>query len=110
MDPNENTYKGLDQILDRAIHDIGNLDKFVTLCMQGIREGTSASEFPRLRRKIDKLQGLPDPFPTEETYENAVEQGKKLEVFARDEVKYGFPYLLNLASVRLWGVLEGDCG
>ena len=106
MDLNENTYKGLDQVLDRAIHEIGNLNKFVSLCMQGIHEGTSASEFPRIRREIDKLRGLPDPFPTEETYEDAVEQGKKLELFARDEVNYGFPYLLNLASVTLWGILE----
>lgn len=102
----EITYEGADQILDRAVHAGTDLNKFVTLCMAGIAEGTSASEFPTIRRKVDKLKKLPDPFPTEEHFIKAVEKGKELEEFAKTEVQGNFPYLLNLASVSLWGTLE----
>jgi len=102
----ESTYKGAEQILDQAVHAGTNLNKFVRLCMAGITEGTSASKFPKFRREIDKIKKLPDPFPTEEQFIKAVEEGKELEEFAKTEVNANFPYLLNLASVSLWGILE----
>jgi hypothetical protein len=106
IDFKETVYKSTDHILDQGVHASTSLHRFVTLCIAGITQGMSASEFPRFRKEIDKIKKLPDPFPTEEEFEEAIERGKKLEEFAKVEVQNNFPFLLNLASVNLWGIIE----
>jgi hypothetical protein len=89
-----------------AIEALTELHLFVGLALSGLKVGTSITTRVETHREAMKLLGKPDPFSSEDEFEQATDTLGDLESFAKREQKLGFPYLYAVASIRVWTILE----
>jgi hypothetical protein len=92
--------------LNRAIRERSTLNMFVDVTLAGMLAASDATKHIELRREIAEILQEPDPFPTEEEFQERRDEAKRIEAFAREQAGRGFPYLFSSATVRLWSILE----
>jgi hypothetical protein len=82
--------------------DIENLGMFVHVCLSGLLNSKHAI------RLVDTLKrsGRPNPFTSDEHYQQARKGAEKEEAFGKQQESKGFAYLYALASIKLWSILE----
>jgi hypothetical protein len=89
-----------------VLDEISSLNLFVDVCLAGLRNAADATDIIRVARKVDKALHRPDRFGTSEAFEEALKEATCVETFSKSECGTGFPYLYNLAAVRLWTIME----
>lgn len=92
--------------IDRYIDDYFALEKFVSLCLQGLELGAEARSHVDLSERAAKALRRPSPFSTPEEREDAVRRASDLEVFSQAQKAQGFPFLYGLAAIKMWALLE----
>jgi len=98
--------KALDDRLNRSVREQTTLHNFVEVARAGMSAATEATLNVKLHRRIAKALRKPDPFSGEEEFQKRQEEARKIEHFAREQARRGFPYLFSSAVVRLWTILE----
>jgi hypothetical protein len=88
-------------IIIAASEQLKQLELFVSITSHALHLATKRKEQLDLVRRIDEALG-----ESREQTPDAVEHGERVEQFAKDQTARGNPYLFDLASVRLWGLLE----
>lgn len=78
----------------------------IELSIAGLKDAARARQILYWNRMAKKVLGERDPFVTEEHYTEATRHAERLEVFAKAEEKYDFPYLYGMAASRLWSIIE----
>jgi hypothetical protein len=86
--------------------ELDRLHRFLDLAVRGLQAALHAKESVDLNRRIALELNDPDPFPTEEEFQNALEAAADLEAFATEQSDSGFSYIYELGVVKLWSVLE----
>jgi hypothetical protein len=79
---------------------------FIELSVAGLKDATRARQILNWNRMAKKVLGEREPCETEEHYTVATRHAERLEVFAKAEAKYDFPYLYGMAASRLWSINE----
>ena len=90
------------KILGTAREQLRDLEAFVSIAAHALHMATKRKEMEDLGRRITKALGETEK---EVTADNA-ERAERIEAFAKGQAAGGLPYLFDLASVRLWGILE----
>lgn len=90
----------------RLQSEIQDLDLFVSLASEGLATGADAISLLDLRRETASVLGRPDPFPDADSYQAARQSAERIEAFGSAQRDKGYPYLYELATVKLWSLLE----
>jgi hypothetical protein len=85
---------------------LSELMNFLHLSITGYKDAARARHILYWNRMAKKVLGEQDPFATEEHYTEATRNAERLEIFAKAEAKYDFPYLYGVATTRLWSIIE----
>lgn len=86
--------------------EIQHLDLFVSLAAQGLAGGADAVRWMELHRETAEVLGRPDPFPDADSYDAARKRAEEVQAFAAEQQTQGYPYLYELATIKLWSLLE----
>jgi hypothetical protein len=86
--------------------ELQKLMTFVEVCQGGLSLAASAVEVQDTLRLLDEDAGEPSRIVPPEVYKKRLEEAKKHEDFAQQELPAGFPYLLSLAAIRMWSLME----
>ena len=93
-------------IIDSYIQEYLLLHEFVTLCHQGLAVGINARQHIEAKEKASRILNRPEMFRSNEDRDAALIRAAKLEDFAQSQQARGFPYLYELAAIKLWSLLE----
>ncbi len=86
--------------------ELQKLMTFVEVCQGGLSLAASAVEVQDTLRLLDEDSGVPSRLVAPEVYKKRLEEAKKHEDFAEQELPAGFPYLFSLAAIRMWSLME----
>jgi hypothetical protein len=90
----------------RASYELGQLEMFVSICVQALDKSTQAVQMLEVAQRLAKQANLSDHILSEEDLAEVKKRASKFEEFARQQKDDGFPFLFGLAIVRLWSILE----
>lgn len=90
----------------RKREEMRELELFVHVCENALRQATRAVKGVELQRDTAKFLGEPSPYASDEEFERAKSHASDIARFAEAEKSAGLPYLFGLCAVRLWALLE----
>ena len=82
------------------------LETFVDIVREGFGYATVQKKLIETIRDLAKSARSEDTSKYEAVYTSKLERAKKLEEFAKKQIEKGFPYVVSIATVRLWSILE----
>jgi len=96
----------VEEPFSRCFEDLASLNTFLDVCLSGFERAREATGWLQVNREIAEAMKRPDPFPSDESLEDAKKNAERLEAFAKREAATGHPYLYGIGVVRLWTILE----
>ena len=87
---------------------VSELDTFIHTGHQGLSYALAATRFIEILKRMDLRKENANSAEIEKAYERKMKIAKEIEPFAGRQLAKGFPYLMSMAVIRLWSIIEAS--